>query len=448
MADAPPLFHARDARQDLLRDDRGIRDRIQLLQAPVAGAALRASIRLAEVLHERAVAAPCAGRVALHVAQERAAAVGQLAVHLEHLPPADEVGARINEHALSRQPVAARASRFLLVVLGRSRRARVHHEAHVRAIDPHPERDGGDHDVDALVEERFLIPAAHIVGQPGVVRRRPQAFSLQPDGQRLDFTARSAIDNAGLARVAFENLQKLAMEIAAAQDAVGQVRPVERTDEDRRILQTQLGNNVAADALGRGRRERVQRHVGKIVAQAAELPVLGTKIVAPLADAVRFVDGDEPHAGLLQHAAKPLAPLAHQPLRRHVQQTALVVAQARQHRVAFVGCQRAVQIRGRHAVDAQAVDLILHQRNQRRDDQGEAESLRPVRRDAPCARRVRRETHERRRLETQRLPAAGRQHDDAVASGEDGLHRFALQRTEARESPHALQGRLEPLISV
>ena len=80
--------------------------------------------------------------------------------------------ARIDQHALGRQAVAAGASRFLLVVLGRSRRAGVHDEADVRSIDAHAERHRRDDDVGALVEERLLMPAAHVVGQAGVIRHR------------------------------------------------------------------------------------------------------------------------------------------------------------------------------------------------------------------------------------------------------------------------------------
>ena len=47
--------------------------------------------------------------------------------------------------------------------------------------------------------------------------------------------------------------------------------------------------------------------------------------------------------------------------------------------------------------------------------------------------------HQGRRLKAQRLAAAGRQDDDAVARREDRVHRLALQRAEAREAPDAVQ---------
>ncbi len=51
--------------------------------------------------------------------------------------------------------------------------------------------------------------------------------------------------------------------------------------------------------------------------------------------------------------------------------------------------------------------------------------------------------HDRRRLKAERLSAAGRQHDDRVAAGEHGVHRFLLQRTEGGVAPVTGNGLLE-----
>src|SRR5581483_402490 len=129
------------------------------LQAPVARAAALAPVRLAEVLDEGAMTAARAGRIAFHVAQQRARAFAPFAVGLEHLPPADEIADRVDQHTFRRQSVASGAARFLLIVLGRPRRAGVHDEADVGPIDPHPERHRRDDDVGMLVEKGFLMPA-------------------------------------------------------------------------------------------------------------------------------------------------------------------------------------------------------------------------------------------------------------------------------------------------
>ena len=85
------------------------------------------------------------------------------------------------------------------------RRAGVHDEAHVRPIDAHPERHRRDDDVGPLVEKRLLMPAAHVVGEAGVIRHARVPLSAQPFGQRLDLAARRAVDDARLAVVARED---------------------------------------------------------------------------------------------------------------------------------------------------------------------------------------------------------------------------------------------------
>jgi hypothetical protein len=65
-------------------------------------------------------------------------------------------------------------------------------------------------------------------------------------------------------------------------------------------------------------------------------------------------------------SAAALTPFADDPLRRHIEQAAALLADAGQHLVPLVRQQRAVQVGRRDAVHAQAVDLILHQRDQRR----------------------------------------------------------------------------------
>ena len=315
-------------------------------------------------------------------------------------------------------------------MFGRPRRAGVNDEAHVRAIDAHPERHRRHHDVDLFVEKGFLVPGAHVVGQPRVIRNRAEPLAGQPVGRLLHLATRQAIDDARLVLMAGEDAKNLAPQVGPAQHAVGEVRTIEPADEHERLVQPELRDDVPAHPLGGGRGERVHRDAGELIAQPPELAVLGPEIVPPLADAVRLVDGDEPHAAFAQEAAQAIAALADEPLRRHVEQPARIGSNPRQHLVALRQRQRAVQVGGRHAIHPKAIDLILHQRDQRRNDERHA-----------AARRGRLWVDDRRRLEAQRLAAAGRQHDDAVAALEDRLHRLALQRTEVGEPPDTMKRR-------
>ena len=81
---------------------------------------------------------------------------------------------------------------------------------------------------------------------------------------------------------------------------------------------------------------------------------------------------------------------------------------------------RAVQLRRRDAARGQAVDLVLHQRDQRRDDDGDAV------------------VQERRHLVAERFAAAGRQDYERVAPLQHRGHGLFLQRTEHALPPDGL----------
>ena len=79
----------------------------------------------------------------------------------------------------------------------------------------------------------------------------------------------------------------------------------------------------------------------------------------------------------------------HEPLRRDVEQAELAVVQPTQPRTRLARRERRIQKRGRHARRLQRIHLVLHQRDERRDNNRQPR------------------THQRRQLETERLPTAG-----------------------------------------
>ena len=198
---AEPLPDPRDARQNLAREhDRlGHRSRARRgrSRTPPQPSCLR-RVAIAEVLGEMPVPAADARR---RSAPSAAAAPSLASVSspllLEHQAPLHEVGGRVDQHALGLEAVAPRASGLLLVVLERSRRAGVHDEPHVRSVDAHAEGDGGDDDVDAFAEERVLVAAALRVRRaPRDTAAPATPIAGQPRGQRIDFAARRAVDDA------------------------------------------------------------------------------------------------------------------------------------------------------------------------------------------------------------------------------------------------------------
>ncbi len=158
------------------------------------------------------------------------------------------------------------------------------------------------------------MAAAHVVVEAGVIRRGSTSLAQEPGGELLYFTPGGGVDDTGLVFVPGEDRDQLRVKIGAPQNAVGEIRPVERTDENRRILQTQFADDVALHSLGRRGGERVNRDAGQLIAQGPELAVLGSEIMSPLADAMSLVHGDVADADARQQAAKRGTALTDDPL--------------------------------------------------------------------------------------------------------------------------------------
>ncbi len=203
-------------------------------------------------------------------------------------------------------------------------------------------------------------------------------------------------------------------------DAISQIWPVETGDVARGIFQVQLPDDVAAHALGGSGGERHRWHAGEHLPQRRKLPVFRAEIVAPFADAMRLVNGEQVHVPLLQIFDKAGQ---HQPLGRDVEQPKFAVVQAAQSRTRFAGGERRIQKRRGNSGGLQRVHLVFHQRDERRDDDGEA---------GP---------HERGQLEAKRFAAAGRQHGEDVLVGERVADDVLLQRAEGTEAEKLFQRR-------
>src|SRR6185503_13525828 len=96
-------------------------------------------------------------------------------------------------------------------------------EPDVRSVDAHAESDGGHHDLDALVEESILVRLAILIGEPRVIGQRRHADLTEPGCQRVNFPPRRAVDDAGFAAMAIEEVEQLAFEGGARKHAVKQV---------------------------------------------------------------------------------------------------------------------------------------------------------------------------------------------------------------------------------
>ena len=133
---------------------------------------------------------------------------------------------------------------------------------------------------------------------------------------------------------------------------------------------------------------------------------------------MRLVDGDERDVDV----GEPLQKIAaQQPLGTDVEQVEFMGVQPRQHPAGRIGVQRGIVERRGHAVRLQGIHLVLHQRNQRRDDDADAG---PVQRGD---------------LVAERLAAAGRHQHEGVPSGDQFLDDRLLVRAESGIAEDAAQ---------
>ena len=168
-----------------------------------------------------------------------------------------------------------------------------------------------------------------------------------------------------------------------------------------RISSRTTGVAVAVHASARASRQ--------VSEQAADLEILRPEVVSPLADAVRFVDGHERTAQIGEEAAEAGEA---QPLRGDVDQ--LVVAPGHQaHAPAHLAAVHGGgEIRRGHAAGAERLHLIVHQRDQGRDDEGRAVEQRGG------------------KLIDEALAAAGGGHEEESAGGEQRVDGLALAGTK------------------
>ena len=150
---------------------------------------------------------------------------------------------------------------------------------------------------------------------------------------------------------------------------------------------------------------------GVALVQHRELEILGPEVVAPLRNAVRFVDGEEGDAHAIEQRK---GALAHQSFRCDVEQVQRSCAGVVLDRPDLIEGERRVQIPGAHSGLQQRIDLVLHQRDEGRDDH----------RDAVA--------EQGRDLIAQRLAAAGRHDHQAIAAARDVIDdRFLLASKRA-----------------
>ena len=149
-------------------------------------------------------------------------------------------------------------------------------------------------------------------------------------------------------------------------------------------------------------------------AQLADPEIVGAEVVAPLADAMRLVDGEERRPDALHQRGGAGRGEA---LGGHVEELQAAGVEGGEDLLHLGALGLRGEGAGGDAGGAQRADLVAHQRDERRDDEGDAGA------------------GQRRELVAERLAAAGRHDGEDVAAGLDGGDDLLLAGAEVGEAP-------------
>jgi hypothetical protein len=331
------------------------------------------------------------------------AARGQVTHHLEILIPVEQPGLRW-------RAVPAGPAELLVVPVERGRRVTVHHPAHVRLVDSHPERDRGRDDAGRPVHERGhrLMPRAG--GQPGVVERYPLACRCQRVVCRLGAGVRRRVDDP-LPIESGHRPQQLVLLVGDAARAVRRqvnVRPVKVADHHLWIAQPEPPHDFPPHRRRGGRGQGKPDGCADRLGLCSEQHVVRAEVAAPLADQVRFVNSEKTRLS----APQRLAGLLVRQLLRRKEDKRIGIARGQQRRSACARGLLGVQDDRPQAGRTQVGELIILQCDQRRDDHRGPRSQHP------------------RQLVDRRFPAAGRQQGQHVAVSGQRFDRAQLPGTK------------------
>ena len=322
--------------------------------------------------------------------------LAQAAKNLGDVPPA-QLGERadaklplaillvIEQHALGGPPVPSGAPGLLEVILQRAGRVGMDDQPHVLFVDAHAEGVGGADDLDVASQEFVLDSLLFGRRQAGVKMSRLPAFVLEKFGGLPGGVASGAKNDRAAGAAAREPIGEQvvhAFQLGVRGDGLDfepEIVPLDAPFEKRELpagLVLEIFEDLLFDiSLGGGGEAGNRRDIsalgpGKFADEPPGIEVIRAEIVPPFGEAVGFVENPAAYFALGDGLAKgTVAKL----FRGDIQQRHVPEPDPAQHVAPLRRRQQAVKRRGEGCASAanQSVNLILHQRLQRRDDQRE-----------------------------------------------------------------------------
>ena len=290
--------------------------------------------------------------------------------------------------------------------------------ADIRLVDPHAERDRRNHDGVVGGHETILHRLARLGFHARVVGFSGEAGRSKGGGDGLGGLLQGHVNDGRADGPRFQTGKEDVDAIARRTRRHAQEKI--RTIEPRVNMPGRRDGEGAADILrhrGRGRRgEREHAAYVQFLRVAGELQVVWAEIVPPLGNAVCLIDHEEIDAQRFQVGEEPLVG---ETLGSDVEELEAPLTQGGLDLVEYLAAHRGIETGGRDAAGQEKIHLVLHERDQRRHDDGESVE------------------EERGKLVAETLPTAGGKHSERGVTCEQLRNHGLLSGTEGRK-PEAL----------
>ena len=263
------------------------------------------------------------------------------------------------EEAIGGEAVASGAARFLVILLDAFWESEMNDGAHGGLVDAQTEGHGADQDADFVGHPFFLVFAAGAVFHLAVIANGGDAvFFEEIDGFADAVDGGGVDDDAAVGDLADGAKEEFVLRASVGlADDVAEIGAAEAGDVFVGIAQAELLDDVAAHAFCGAGSEGGDGAVGKNLAQAAELAILRAEFMAPLGNAMGFVDGEKGEGETLEpfHGAAE-----GDALRRQIEQLVLAGGGLLKDAAAVFSGSGGVQAGRGNAHLQELRDLVLH----------------------------------------------------------------------------------------
>ena len=245
------------------------------------------------------------------------------------------------------------------------------HKAHIGFVNTHTESNGSHNNVDILHQEIILCLSTCSRIQSSMIGCSSDIVGLQDSSKLFHLLPRQTVDNTALSGMLFDELDDILIYILCLGTYfIIKVRTIKRALELHCIHNSQVFLNVATHLICRSSSQSYDRCLTYLINNRTDSTILRTEVMTPLRDTMCLINSIERYLDRFQEL---YIILFRQRFRCNIQQLGVTCKDIRLHLIDSRLVQRRVQVVSSTLMLTEVTDdihLVLHQCNQRRDNNG------------------------------------------------------------------------------